>query len=86
MILLEAVASRRPFVSTPVGGIPDLAIEAGMLVPVGRPLELAAALIRFLADRSHAAEVGDRAYASCRSTRSVDAVDARFRALYAAIT
>jgi hypothetical protein len=52
MILTEAMSLGRPFVSTPVGGIPELAEEGGILVPVGDELALAARLTDLLACES----------------------------------
>lgn len=85
MILTEAMAGGRPFVSTPVGGIPDLAREgAGVLVDVGDHVGLAQALTNLLADRELARSMGERGQAFCSETRSAEIIDARLRDLYAA--
>jgi glycosyltransferase involved in cell wall biosynthesis len=55
--LLEAMAMERPVVVTPVGGIPEIvrAGENGVLVPVGRSDEAAAAILGLLAEPERAA-------------------------------
>lgn len=82
MILTEAMSSGRPFVSTPVGGIPDLASEGGVLVEVEDEVGLANHLIAFLADRALAQDVGTRGQEFCRATRSVEVIDTRLGHLY----
>jgi glycosyltransferase involved in cell wall biosynthesis len=84
MVLTEAMSCGRPFVSTPVGGIAELAREGGVLVPVGDPEGLADRLEDFLADPVHAREIGERGRRYCLETRSAAVVDARLRDLYAA--
>jgi glycosyltransferase involved in cell wall biosynthesis len=82
MVLTEAMSLGRPFVSTPVGGIPELAQEGGTLVPVDDELALADALTGLLGDPARARALGERARRFCQQTRSVDAIGARFRELY----
>ncbi len=83
MVLAEAMSLGRPFVSTPVGGIPALAGEGGMLVPVDDELALADRLTELLADPDLARRIGERGRQFCLETRSVEVVDARLRELYA---
>ena len=83
MILTEALAAGRPFVATPVGGIPEFAHADGMLVSVGDPAELARGLIALLADPALAQSVGDAGRKFWRRTRSVHAIDRRLRVIYA---
>jgi glycosyltransferase involved in cell wall biosynthesis len=84
MILAEAMSLGRPFVSTPVGGIPELAAEGGMLVPIDDELALADRLTDLLADPDLARTIGERGRRFCLQTRSVEVVDARLRELYLA--
>jgi glycosyltransferase involved in cell wall biosynthesis len=84
MILAEAMSAGRPFVATPVGGIPDLAREGGMLVPVGDELALADRLTGLLADPGLARSIGERGRRFCIQTQSTQVIDARLRELYAA--
>jgi glycosyltransferase involved in cell wall biosynthesis len=84
MFLTEAMGAGRPFVSTPVGGIPDLAREGGVLVDVGDHVGLARALTEFLMDPALARSTGERGRAFCRETRSVEVIDAQLTALYTA--
>jgi glycosyltransferase involved in cell wall biosynthesis len=82
MVLAEAMSLGRPFVSTPVGGIPELARGGGVLVGAEDEFELADRLTELLADPARARAIGERARRFCISTRSVDVVDARLRKLY----
>jgi glycosyltransferase involved in cell wall biosynthesis len=84
MILTEAMSLGRPFVSTPVGGVPELAEAGGMLVPVDDALALADRLTELLADPELAHTLGERGRQLCLQTRSVEVVDARLRELYSA--
>lgn len=84
MILTEAMSVGRPFVSTPVGGIPDLAGEGGVLVPVDDEIGLARCLTELLASPERARDIGDRGLRFCLRTRSVEVIDARLRELYEA--
>jgi glycosyltransferase involved in cell wall biosynthesis len=82
MILAEAMSMGRPFVSTPVGGIPELADGGGILVPVDDEIRLADRLTDMLADPDRARLIGNRGRQFCLETRSVEIIDARLRALY----
>lgn len=85
MILLEALGHGRPFVSTPVGGIPDLADAGGLLVPVDAPRELADGLLKFLTDASFAEKRGLGGRAWCLATSAPPAIDRRMRAIYGSL-
>jgi glycosyltransferase involved in cell wall biosynthesis len=82
MVLTEAMSLGRPFVSTPVGGIPELAGGGGVLVPVADELALADRLTELLADPELARRIGERGRRFCVQTRSVEVIDARLRKLY----
>jgi glycosyltransferase involved in cell wall biosynthesis len=82
MVLTEAMSGGRPFVSTPVGGIPELAQGGGVLVDVGDDAGLAKWLIAFLADPQLAHQYGEQGRQFCSVTRSVEVVDQQLRALY----
>lgn len=84
MILTEAMGGGRPFVSTPVGGIPELAARGGVLVDVEDEVALAQSLTSLLADRALARRIGEQGRQYCRETRSVDVIDHRLTALYSA--
>jgi glycosyltransferase involved in cell wall biosynthesis len=86
MVLLEAMSQGRPFVSTPVGGIRELAEVGGILVPVGDEVRLADRLIELLADPAVARRIGERGRRFCQETRSVEIIDVRLRELYSTIT
>jgi glycosyltransferase involved in cell wall biosynthesis len=81
MILTEAMSERRPFVSTRVGGIPELA-AGGILVAAGDHVDLANQVIAMLSDPLLAQEVGDHGWELCSQTRSTDVVGTRLRKLY----
>ncbi len=82
MILTEAMSAGRPFVSTPVGGIPELARGNGVLVPLDDAVALADALIAILADPERARSMGERGRSFCAATRSVEVIDDALRELY----
>jgi glycosyltransferase involved in cell wall biosynthesis len=83
MVLTEAMSVGRPFVGTPVGGVPELAAEGGMLAEVGDAAGLADRLTALLADPALARRIGERGRRFCLQTRSVEILDARWRELYA---
>ncbi len=86
MTLTEAMSAGRPFLSTPVGGIPELAAGGGgMLVPVGDAQALAAGLVEFLANPTMAHAWGERGRDFCARTRSVEVIDVRMRELYESV-
>jgi glycosyltransferase involved in cell wall biosynthesis len=82
MILMEASAAGRPFVSTPVGGIESIS-PGGTLVPVEDHEALADALTDFLADPAHAQSVGTAGQKICSERMSLNVIDIRLRKLYA---
>jgi glycosyltransferase involved in cell wall biosynthesis len=84
MALTEAMSLGRPFVSTPVGGIPELAGAGGILVSVDDEIGLADRLTDLLADPDLARRIGEGGRQFCLETRSVEVVDAHLRELYAA--
>jgi glycosyltransferase involved in cell wall biosynthesis len=84
MVLTEAMSLGRPFVSTPVGAIPELAGAGGMLVAVGDEVGLADRLTELLANPGLAREIGDRGRRFTLQTRSVEVVGALLRDLYTA--
>ena len=81
MILTEAMAAARPFVSTPTGGTLSLA-EGGLIVPVENHQALAEALIELLADPERAQSLGTAGQMYCRDTMSPEAVGASLARLY----
>jgi glycosyltransferase involved in cell wall biosynthesis len=85
MILTEAMCAGRPFVSTPVGGIQELAEFGGILVPVGDPERLAQALIELLIKPEYAWELGRQGREFSKRTRAPEVVGQQFRELYDAV-
>jgi glycosyltransferase involved in cell wall biosynthesis len=63
------MASGLPSITTPVGGIPDVLTHGaeGLLVRPGNPLELTAALARYIHDDDARLAAGRRAYARARA-------------------
>ncbi len=82
MILTEALAGARPFVSTPVGGTPEIASDPSMLVPVGDAPALAAAIGRYLRDPDLAERDGLQGQAHMAATRGPEVIDAQLRRIY----
>src|SRR5207253_2530755 len=77
MVLAEAMGLALPFISTPVGGIPELAREGGVLVPVNDEVALADAIAELLADPQRARSLGEAGRRFAERTRSVEVIDAR---------
>jgi L-malate glycosyltransferase len=59
--VMEAMAAGRPIVATDVGGIPELLLDRGILVPPGDPAALATGIGNLLSDRARAARLGAQA-------------------------
>ena len=81
MILTEAMAAGRPFVSTPTGGIPSLA-DGGLIIPVEDHQALAEALIALLANPTRAQSLGSAGRVICQGRMSLKVVDVRLKELY----
>jgi glycosyltransferase involved in cell wall biosynthesis len=81
MILTEAMASARPFVSTPTGGIASLA-DGGLIVPIEDHTALAEALIELLSDPKQAESLGHAGQMLCQEMMSPEAVGVRLQRLY----
>jgi glycosyltransferase involved in cell wall biosynthesis len=69
-VVLEAMAAGLPVVSTPVGAIPEMVGDTGMLVPPREPRPLRAALEGLLTDASRRRSMG--AAARARAERHFD--------------
>ncbi len=81
MILTEAMAAGRPFVSTPTGGVASLS-AGGILVPIDDHQAVADALIELLGDPDHAQLLGSAGRRLCQEWMSPEAIDIRLRELY----
>ena len=62
LVALEAMASRRPVVSTDVGGVPEVVShsETGFLVPPGDPDALADAMLSLVQNRDQCRAMGEK--------------------------
>lgn len=81
---IEAMASGRPVVATPVGGVPE-AVEhgqTGLLVPPGDHLALGAALDELLRDEPRRLQLGRQARRAAEERFDLDRVVKRVQALY----
>jgi glycosyltransferase involved in cell wall biosynthesis len=84
LVVLEAMARRRPVVATPVGGTPEVVVdgETGLLVPPRDPDALAAALRRLLGDADLRRRMGEAGYQRVRERFAADAMADRMLAIY----
>ncbi len=82
MFLTEALGAGRPFVSTPVGGVPELADGVQALVAVGDAEALADSIVMLLADPALARARGERGRQLYASTRSVAVIGVIMHNLY----
>lgn len=84
-VLLEAMASGAPVISTAVGGALEVVTpgESGYLVPVAQPENLASLLIELMEDNSLRQRLGTRAREIVDERYSWNAVGSRYLASYA---
>ena len=85
VVIMEAMALRRPVLTTYVGGIPELVRpgENGWLFPAGDVDELAAAMEDFLSRSSEELRVmGEAAYARVLERHSIDTEAAKLAGLF----
>ena len=85
MVIMEAMALRRPVLTTYVAGIPELVRpgENGWLFPAGSIDALAAAMEDILSRSAEELRVmGDAAHARVRERHSVDVQAAKLGALF----
>ena len=73
-VIMEAMATGLPIVSTPVGGIPEMVIEneTGFLVPPGDAVALAAAIEKLITDRLLAQKLGRAGYDRAEKLFSIE--------------
>jgi len=64
IVTLEAMSRSKPLVSTTIGGPAEVVVngQSGLLVDVGKPEELAAAVDRYLSDPEYARRIGAAGY------------------------
>jgi glycosyltransferase involved in cell wall biosynthesis len=87
MALLEAMAVGRAVVATPVGGIPDIAVDGrnALLVEPGNAPALAAALRRLIEDEGLRDSLGRAASRWVAASHDASAVVVRLRELYSGL-
>ena len=88
LVLLEAMAHRRPVVATTVGGTPEVVVdgETGLLVPPRDPRALADAIRRLVDDPELATRMGEAGYERVRERFSVEAMTRRVLEIYDEVT
>ncbi|MEW6752392.1 MAG: glycosyltransferase family 4 protein [Candidatus Latescibacterota bacterium] len=86
VVLIEAMAYRKPVIATEVGGIPDVIQdgETGVLVPQKDPQALAAAIVRVLREPALARRLGQAGYQRARDYFSWARITAQLTAEYRA--
>jgi glycosyltransferase involved in cell wall biosynthesis len=86
MSLLEAMAAGVPAVASAVGGVPELAGDAALLVPPSDPAALADALERLLGDEELRADLGARGRGRVSESFSAEANARAILAVYERVT
>jgi glycosyltransferase involved in cell wall biosynthesis len=83
-VLLEAMATGLPVVTTRIGGNPGLIEDgrSGLLVPAGEPKPLAAAIVKLLGSRGMAAELGAAARARALAEFGIGRMIEHMESLY----
>ena len=86
-ICLESLACGTPVVATPVGGISDVVIpnRTGVLVPVGDPATLSAALVSLAQNPEMASAMGREARTLVEAEYSNDKMASAYASLYYAL-
>jgi sugar transferase (PEP-CTERM/EpsH1 system associated) len=82
LVLLEAMATALPVVSTAVGGIPQVAEGCGQMVPEGDESALRAALADISSDKNAARELGRKARRRVIESYSMAEMAQRYMAIY----
>ncbi len=83
MSILEAMARGIPVITTAVGGLPEIIDGTnGLIVPPGMPGEIAAAIIRLLADPKLRRQMGRSGRETVRARFSLPVIDERLLGLY----
>ena len=87
LAIVEAMLNRAPIVATRSGGIPDLIHheKTGLLVPEGRPDEIADAVERIVGDPGMARRMKEAAYDLAAAEFTRDRSAGRFSALFSAL-
>jgi glycosyltransferase involved in cell wall biosynthesis len=73
-VIMEAMATGLPVISTDIGGIPEMVVqnETGFLVRPGDAVALAGAIERVIDDRSFAQRLGDAGYRRAQELFSIE--------------
>ena len=84
LVLLEAMAHRRPVIATPVGGTPEVVVdgETGLLVPPRDPAALAGAIRRLVTEPHTAVHMGEAGFLRAARRFSVEAMCRRVLEIY----
>ena len=84
LVVLDAMAHRKPVVATPVGGTPELVVdeETGLLVPPRDPERLAAAIGRVLADPELATRLGEAGRRRAAESFTIERMTRRVLEIY----
>jgi phosphatidylinositol alpha-1,6-mannosyltransferase len=87
IVIIEAMASRKPIVATNVGGIPDIIIpeKTGLLVNQKDSHALAKAIIRVLTDRNLSNKISENGYKLARQDLLWDATARKFTEIYSQV-
>jgi glycosyltransferase involved in cell wall biosynthesis len=86
MVVLEAMASGVPVVTSDVGALPDIVGAGGVVVPCDDAARFADAMIPFLADAAHAGRVGRTGEAISAGRFGPEAVARELERLYTTCT
>lgn len=84
LVILEAMAARKPIVATAVGGTPEAIIdgESGLLVPSKDPSALACAILRILNDPALSAYLSENAFKRFQEHFTIEKMVGHYEKLY----
>lgn len=83
-VILEAMASHLPIITTPVGGIPSVIQDGhtGLFIEPGNPDDIAKAINTLLDDDNQCSELADRAFDEVNKKYSLNVISQKLTAIY----
>lgn len=83
-VILEAMATKTPIVSTHVGGLKDVLTDGrnALIAKVGDPVDLSAKIARLLDDEEIREHIAEQAYAEIKEKYDIPVIKEKFRLIF----